>query len=75
MIRWIKFTSVSLKPLIHEIDCRLRSDLLMKNSKNFWFYNIYGASCAEVELDVLTGNYIVNRVDLLYDCGNRSALR
>ena len=47
----------------------------MKNSKNFWFYNIYGASCAEVELDVLTGNYIVNRVDLLYDCGNRSALR
>ena len=39
-----------------------------------WFYNIYGAACAEVELDVLTGNYIISRVDLLYDCGNRSAV-
>ncbi|KAL4225425.1 hypothetical protein ACF0H5_016115 [Mactra antiquata] len=32
-------------------------------------YNSYGATCAEVELDVLTGEYQINRVDLVYDCG------
>ncbi|XP_071104762.1 uncharacterized protein [Haliotis cracherodii] len=32
-------------------------------------YNIYGATCTEVEVDVLTGENQINRVDILYDCG------
>lgn len=34
-------------------------------------YFSYGATCAEVELDVLTGETQVIRVDILYDCGER----
>ena len=34
-------------------------------------YNAYGAACSEVELDVLTGEYQVSRVDIVYDCGER----
>ena len=34
-------------------------------------YNVYGAACSEVILDVLTGEYQVSRVDILYDCGSR----
>lgn len=32
-------------------------------------YNTYGVTCTEVEMDVLTGQYLINRVDILYDCG------
>ena len=34
-------------------------------------YDIFGASCVEVEMDALTGNYVINRMDVLYDCGVR----
>ena len=34
-------------------------------------YYSYGAACTEVELDVLTGEYQINRVDIVYDCGER----
>lgn len=34
-------------------------------------YNSYGVTCTEVELDVLTGQYLINRVDMLFDCGER----
>ncbi|XP_046360643.2 xanthine dehydrogenase-like [Haliotis rufescens] len=36
---------------------------------DFSNYNIYGAICTEVEVDILTGENQINRVDLLYDCG------
>ncbi|XP_055899821.1 uncharacterized protein LOC106054458 [Biomphalaria glabrata] len=32
-------------------------------------YNCWCASCSEVELDVLTGQYQITQVDFLYDCG------
>ena len=40
-------------------------------SKYCFAYNAYGVTCAEVEVDVLTGQTEVKRVDILYDCGQR----
>ena len=34
-------------------------------------YQSYGMACTEVELDVLTGEYVLRRADVLYDCGKR----
>lgn len=34
-------------------------------------YNSYAAAVTEVEIDVLTGESQVLRVDVLYDCGTR----
>jgi xanthine dehydrogenase/oxidase len=32
-------------------------------------YRIYGAACAETTIDILTGEVQVDRIDILYDCG------
>ncbi|XP_059172964.1 xanthine dehydrogenase-like [Physella acuta] len=32
-------------------------------------YNCWSACCTEVELDTITGQYQINQVDFLYDCG------
>ena len=34
-------------------------------------YQSYGMACTEAELDVLTGEYVLRRADVLYDCGKR----
>lgn len=34
------------------------------------FYFSLGAACSEVEVDTLTGEYVVQRVDILHDVGN-----
>ncbi|BEV46240.1 xanthine dehydrogenase molybdopterin binding subunit [Afipia carboxidovorans] len=34
-----------------------------------YYYFAYGASCSEVSIDTLTGEYIVERVDILHDAG------
>lgn len=33
-------------------------------------YNVYGVCASEIELDVLTGQYQITRVDLLEDVGD-----
>lgn len=33
-------------------------------------YTVYGCACAEIELDVLTGNLLINRVDIVEDTGD-----
>ena len=42
-----------------------------KTSEYKFAYNCYGTACTEVEVDVLTGQTEVLRVDILYDCGDR----
>jgi xanthine dehydrogenase large subunit len=34
-----------------------------------FYYFAYGASCSEVSIDTLTGEYMVERVDILHDAG------
>ena len=34
-------------------------------------YNCFGSTVAEVGVDVLTGETRIERVDILYDCGDR----
>uniref|UniRef100_A0A336MDC5 Xanthine dehydrogenase n=1 Tax=Culicoides sonorensis TaxID=179676 RepID=A0A336MDC5_CULSO len=40
------------------------------NSGNPFNYFVYGAACAEVEIDVLTGDHQVRRVDIVMDLGS-----
>ena len=43
-----------------------------ENNQNLPYqYMSYGVGCAENELDVLTGENITRRVDILFDCGDR----
>jgi len=37
----------------------------------FFNFDVFGAACTEAELDVLTGNYIIRQMNVLYDCGTR----
>jgi xanthine dehydrogenase/oxidase len=41
------------------------------HSDGHYKYNSYGVTCTEVELDVLTGEHEITRVDMLFDCGER----
>lgn len=40
------------------------------NSGNPFNYFVYGAACSEVEIDVLTGDHQVRRVDIVMDLGS-----
>jgi len=47
---------------------------VQENPESPFVYNSYGVACSEVEVDVLTGQTEVLRVDILYDCGERFRL-
>lgn len=47
---------------------KIHYDRTTGNGRPF-FYFAYGASCSEVSIDTLTGEYKVNRVDILHDVG------
>ena len=45
---------------------------MLEKTPALYVYNSYGAAVSEVEVDTLTGQTEVARVDILYDCGERS---
>ncbi|OQV23094.1 Xanthine dehydrogenase [Hypsibius exemplaris] len=50
------------------VDLSARSGINAKTPDHV-AYNVYTAMCTEIELDILTGEFIINRLDILYDCG------
>uniref|UniRef100_A0A336MLN1 Xanthine dehydrogenase n=1 Tax=Culicoides sonorensis TaxID=179676 RepID=A0A336MLN1_CULSO len=40
------------------------------NQGNAWYYFVFGAACAEVEINCLTGDHTVRRVDIVMDVGS-----
>ena len=40
-----------------------------KGQGHAFYYYAYGAACSEVSVDTLTGEYVVERADILHDCG------
>ena len=49
--------------------CRVDGD--DRSQHQLFVYQSYGMACTEAELDVLTGEYVLRRTDLLMDCGKR----
>ncbi|XP_073945954.1 uncharacterized protein isoform X2 [Choristoneura fumiferana] len=47
----------------------LQASYMYSDNDSLAGYNVYGACAAQVELDVLTGNHVVTRVDILEDTG------
>ncbi|XP_020903902.1 xanthine dehydrogenase isoform X2 [Exaiptasia diaphana] len=47
----------------------LSAKIMYQGSTKPYVYSTYGATCTEVELDVLTGERDIIRTDILYDCG------
>lgn len=47
----------------------LQTSYMMSPNDGLQGYNVYGICAAEVELDVLTGNHIIRRLDILEDTG------
>jgi xanthine dehydrogenase large subunit len=47
---------------------KLAYDATLMQGRPFYYF-AYGAAASEVEIDTLTGEYRVTRVDILHDCG------
>ncbi|KAL3841843.1 hypothetical protein ACJMK2_019942 [Sinanodonta woodiana] len=62
---WLK---VVQECAVEEIDLVARSWYAPIGKDVFQYYS-YGATCSEVEVDVLTGEHQISRVDIIYDCG------
>ena len=54
-----------------DIDVYLRTYSTNPTDTYDCHYNVYAATVTEAELDVLTGQSQLTRVDMLYDCGER----
>eukprot|EP00795_Rhopilema_esculentum_P002081 gene2081-17651_t len=68
-----KYAEASWQELIQEC-AKERVDLSAQYmyyapEKKKFAYSSYGASCSEVEIDVLTGEHWILRSDVIYDCG------
>src|SRR3546814_13968389 len=48
---------------------KIHRDRKAGKGRPFYYYS-YGAAASEVVVDTLTGEYRVERVDILHDCGN-----
>lgn len=60
-------------PIITEACHKLSVDLTAKYEFKLTDakpYEIYGCACAEIELDLLTGNLLIQRVDIVEDTGD-----
>ncbi|XP_075976602.1 uncharacterized protein LOC142976904 isoform X2 [Anticarsia gemmatalis] len=53
----------------YENGINLQSSYMLSPNDNLVGYDVYGMCAAEVELDVLTGNHIIRRLDILEDTG------
>ena len=51
------------------VSCLLHYSVFEKT--DHFVYNSYGVTCTEVEVDILTGETQILRVDILEDCGER----
>ena len=57
---------------LRNLSCYIRIHHSVEEKTDYKFaYNAYGVGCTEVEIDVLTGELQILRVDILYDCGDR----
>jgi xanthine dehydrogenase/oxidase len=50
-------------------EVNLQSGYMMSSADALGGYDVYGVCAVEVELDVLTGQHIITRADLLEDTG------
>nr|CAB3267786.1 xanthine dehydrogenase/oxidase-like [Phallusia mammillata] len=50
-------------------DVDLQASYLWIPPANETLYNSYGCTASEIELDVLTGEFVINQVDIIFDCG------
>lgn len=54
--------------LVFNANVDLTASFIFKNT-DVQPYSIWGVTCAEIEIDLLTGNYLLKRVDILEDTG------
>ena len=69
LVQQAYFARISLSATGFYSTPKIHYDRASGNGRPF-FYFAYGASCSEVSIDTLSGEYRVERVDILHDVGN-----
>lgn len=62
---WAELTEAAYNKNINLSACHMTSLADLQHQS----YNVYGIACTEVEIDILTGNMLLTRVDILEDTG------